>query len=257
MMDLEPCVLSERRGPLVVITLNRPSRRNGITVEMCQQLYEALLPVPASDARVVVLRGAGDDFSVGADLTAGAPTQTPTFEHLGPAYHASTLLHTMPQVTIAAIDGGCAGAALGWACACDFRFASDRAKFATAFLKVGVSGDMGLVWSLQRLVGGSRARELLFFPEKIGADEALALGLVTRIFAAADLHDAVLALAETLGAHHPFPLRMMKANILSAERMDIGEYIEVESARHLHVAAGPSLREGIEDFVRGRVDKPD
>jgi 2-(1,2-epoxy-1,2-dihydrophenyl)acetyl-CoA isomerase len=256
MTDLEPCVLSERQGPLLIITLNRPSRRNGITVEMCQQLYEALLPVPASDARVVVLRGAGDDFSVGADLTAGVPTQTPALEHLGPAYHASTLLHTMPQVTIAAIDGGCAGAAFGWACACDFRFASDRAKFATAFLKVGVSGDMGLVWSLQRLVGGSRARELLFFPEKIGADEALALGLISRIFAAADLHEAVLALAETLGAHHPFPLRMMKANILSAERMDIAEYIEVESARHLHVAAGPSLREGIEDFVRGRVDEP-
>jgi 2-(1,2-epoxy-1,2-dihydrophenyl)acetyl-CoA isomerase len=254
MTDLEPCVLSERRGPVLIITLNRPGRRNGITVDMCQQLHQALLPVPASDVRVVVLRGAGDDFSVGADLTGGEPTETPSLEQLGPAYHASTLLHSMPQVTIAAIDGGCAGAALGWACACDFRFASDRAKFATAFLKVGVSGDMGLVWSLQRLVGGSRARELLFFPEKIAADEALAMGLVTRVFASVDLHAEVLALAGTLGDHHPFPLRTMKANILSAERMDIGEYIEVESARHLHVAASPSLRQGIEAFVRARAD---
>jgi 2-(1,2-epoxy-1,2-dihydrophenyl)acetyl-CoA isomerase len=214
MTDPEPCVLSERRGDVLVITLNRPGRRNGVTVEMCEQLYETLLPLPASDVRVVILRGAGDDFSVGADLTGGEPAQPPSFEQLGPTYHSSTLLHTMPQVTIAAIDGGCAGAALGWACACDFRFASDRAKFATAFLKVGVSGDMGLVWSLQRLVGGPRARELLFFPEKIAAEEALALGLVTRIYASRDLHDEVLASAETLGGQHPFPLRMLKANIL-------------------------------------------
>ena len=254
MTGVEPTVLSERREGVLVVTLNRPDRRNGVTTEMCRQLYDILLPVPASDARVVVLRGAGNDFSVGADLTGSGSTELPSFEQLGPTYHASTLLHTMPQVTIAAIDGGCAGAALGWACACDFRFASERAKFATAFLKVGVSGDMGLVWSLLRLVGGARARELLLFPEKISADEALALGLVTRIFGSDQLHDEVLTLAETLAGHQPFPLRMMKANILSAERMDMEEYIEVESARHLHVASSPSMREGIDAFVKGRAD---
>jgi 2-(1,2-epoxy-1,2-dihydrophenyl)acetyl-CoA isomerase len=257
MPDAEPCVLTERRGAVLIVTLNRPGRRNGITVEMCQQLFEVLAAVPSTDARVVVLRGAGDDFSVGADLTGGAPTEAPSFEQLGPTYHASTLLHTMPQVTIAAVDGGCAGAALGWACACDFRFASDRAKFATAFLKVGVAGDMGLAWSLPRLVGGSRARELLFFPEKIGALEALEIGLITRVFEPETLHDEVLALAETLAGHHPFPLRMMKANLLSAERMDLEEYIEVESARHLHVAAGSSLRQGITAFLDGRAGPAD
>ncbi len=256
MTDVEPCVLTERRGAVLIVTLNRPGRRNGITTEMCQQLYDVLREVPASDAQVVVLRGAGNDFSVGADLTAHGSTGLPSFEQLRPTYHAATLLHTMPQVTIASIDGGCAGAALGWACACDFRFASDRAKFATAFLKVGVSGDMGLVWSLPRLVGAARARELLLFPEKISADEALALGLVTRTFEAGDLHDRVLTLAETLAGNHPFPLRMMKANILSAERMDMEEYIEVESARHLHVAASPSMRAGIDAFVKGRADPP-
>jgi 2-(1,2-epoxy-1,2-dihydrophenyl)acetyl-CoA isomerase len=158
----------------------------------------------------------------------------------------------MPQVTIAAIDGGCAGAAMGWACACDFRFASDRAKFATGFLKVGVSGDMGLVWSLVRLVGAGRARELLLFPEKLTAQDALDFGIVTRLFPADTLHDEVLELADELTAYHPFALRMIKANLLSAERLDFDEYIEVESARHLHTAASPSMREGIEAFARGR-----
>jgi 2-(1,2-epoxy-1,2-dihydrophenyl)acetyl-CoA isomerase len=257
MTDPEPSVLSERRGAVRIITLNRPDRRNGVTVEMCRQLYEALLPIPTSDARVVVLRGAGDHFSVGADLTNGGSSGTPSLEQLGPTYHASTLLHTMPQVTIAAIDGGCAGAALGWAGACDFRFASDRARFATGFLKVGVSGDMGLVWSLQRLVGGPRARELLFFGEKFSAPDALEIGLVTRLFKSGTLHDEVLALAEELASHDAFALRLMKANILSAERMDLEEYIEIESARHLHVAASPSLRRGMEAFVRSRAGKTD
>jgi 2-(1,2-epoxy-1,2-dihydrophenyl)acetyl-CoA isomerase len=235
-----------------IVTLSRPGRRNGVTIEMCEELYSALRPVAESDARVVVLRGAGDDFSVGADLTGGGSPTLPTLERLGPVYHASTLLHTMPQVTIAAIDGGCAGAAMGWACACDFRFASERARFATGFLKVGVSGDMGLVWSLERLVGAARARELLFFPEKVTASEALAYGLVTRLFPVGSLHEEVLELADELAGHHPFPLRMMKANVLSAERMDLEEYIEVESARHLHVTASPSLRAGVEAFARAK-----
>lgn len=264
----EPTVLVERRGAVAVVTLNRPGRRNGVTAEMCEQLYEALRPLSDSDTRVVVLRGAGDDFSVGADLTGGdaagpsgelgdsAPAGPPSLERLGPVYHAATLLHTMPQVTIAAVDGGCAGAGMGWACACDFRFAADRARIATGFLKVGASGDMGLVWSLVRIVGGARARELLFFPDKLTAQDALTLGLVTRLFPAEVLHDEVLALADDLAGRHPFPLRMMKANVLSAERMDLGEYIEIESARHLHVAASPSLREGIEAFARARSRGP-
>jgi 2-(1,2-epoxy-1,2-dihydrophenyl)acetyl-CoA isomerase len=256
MTDLEPSVVVEHRGAVVIVTLQRPGRRNGVTVEMCDELFKVLRPIAAGDGRVVVLRGSGEDFSVGADLTGGTTSGSPTLEQLGPVYHASTLLHSMPQITIAAVDGGCAGAAMGWACACDFRFASDRAKFATGFLKVGVSGDMGLVWSLVRIVGAARARELLFFGEKLTARDALAYGLVTRLFPAATLHADVLALAEELAGHHPFPLRMMKANVLSAERMDIEEYIEVESARHLHVAASPSLREGIDRFARARADKP-
>jgi 2-(1,2-epoxy-1,2-dihydrophenyl)acetyl-CoA isomerase len=246
-------VLVEHDGAIVTLTLNRPERRNGVTIEMCMELHQALQQLPDSDARVVVLRGAGDDFSVGADLTAGvAASAAPTLEQMGAVYHAATLLHAMPQITIAAIDGGCAGAAMGWACACDFRFASDRARFATGFLKVGVSGDMGLAWSLVRIVGAARARELLFFGEKITAEDALAFGLVTRVFPAVRLHDEVRTLARELAHRAAFPLRMMKANILSAERMDLEEYIDVESARHLHTTAGSAFREGVETFTRSR-----
>jgi len=242
MPDDQPTVLTERDGAIATITLNRPDRRNGVTVEMCSALYDTVLEVAASDARVLILRGAGSHFCVGADIGGHAPgTEPPGLDDLGMIHHASTLLHTMPQVSIAAIDGGCAGAGLGWAAACDFRFASDAARFNTAFLDVGVSGDMGLAWSLTRIVGGSRAREMLFFPEKFGAASALEFGLVSRVFPQTSLHNDVLALAQQLAARDPFALRMMKANMISADEPGIARFIDIETARHLHVTSRPDM----------------
>ena len=251
MPDDQPTVLTERDGAIATITLNRPDRRNGVTVEMCSALYDTVLEVAASDARVLILRGAGSHFCVGADIGGHAPgTEPPGLDDLGMIHHASTLLHTMPQVSIAAIDGGCAGAGLGWAAACDFRFASDGARFNTAFLEVGVSGDMGLAWSLSRIVGGGRARELLFFPEKFGADRALEFGLVTRVFAQGALHEEVLTLARQLAARDPFALRMMKANMVSAEEPDLGKFIDIETARHLHVTSRPDMAQRMAEAHR-------
>ena len=251
MPDDQPAVLTSREGAVALVTLNRPERRNGVTVPMCAALYDVLRDVAASDARVVILRGAGDHFCVGADMGGPASGATPPgLEDLGMIHHASTLLHTMPQISIAAIDGGCAGAGMGWAAACDFRFASDTARFNTAFLEVGVSGDMGLAWSLSRIVGGGRAREMLFFPEKFGADRALEIGLVTRVFAQDALHEEVLTLARQLAARDPFALRMMKANMVSAEEPDLAKFIDIETARHLHVTSRPDMAQRMAEAHR-------
>ena len=243
MSDTGQTVLVERDGPVTVITLNRPERRNALNVRMCRELYAATRQVAASDARVVILRGAGTDFCVGADIvgSGGEGSSPPTLEDLGPIHHAATLLHTMPQVTIAAIDGGCAGAGLGWATACDFRFATLEARFSTAFLNVGVSGDMGLEWFLLRIVGPARAREMLFFPEKLDGQQALEIDLVTRLLPRETLHEEVRALAEQLCAREPFALKMMKANCISAEELAIGEFIDIETARQIHCTNRPDL----------------
>lgn len=232
-------VLVDREGAVTTVTLNRPDRRNAVDIELCERLYGALREVAATDSRVVVLRGAGNDFCVGADLKGSdGNAGDPSFERLEPVYHAATLLHEMPQVTIAAIDGGCAGAGLGWACACDFRFASEQAMFSTAFLNVGVSGDMGLAWTLTRIAGAARARELLLFPEKFGALAAREHGLVSRIFGREALHSEALGLARALEARNPLALRLHKANLVSAEKLDFAQYVDVESARHLHSTGG-------------------
>ena len=252
-------VLVEERDRGTTVTLNRPERRNGLSAGLCNALYANLLKIAETSAQVVVLRGAGRDFCVGADLSPAAAEEQGAAPpaRISKAYAIPGLLHALPQVTIAAIDGGCAGAGLGWASACDMRFASTRAKFATAFIKVGASGDMGLAWSLMRLVGAARARELLYFSDKFDAAQALNWGLVTRVFDADMLFTATLDAAATLAGYPAEALRAMKTNILSAEELALRSYVEIETARHLHLASGPELREGFAAFrARQQGDAP-
>ncbi len=250
-------VLIERKDALAIITLNRPERRNGVTLGLCLGLYNALIEIAASEARVVILRGAGNDFCVGADMAGAgdeeAVARPSGFDDQGPIYEASLLLHTMPQVTIAAIDGGCAGAGMGWAAACDFRWGTPEARFSTAFLNVAASGDMGLIWSLNRILGGARAREMLFFPGKLTGEDALALGFVTRLYPRESLHEEAEKLAQQLCDRDALALRLMKANAVSAETLPLADYIAIETARHLRCAERPDFAERMAElFAKSR-----
>jgi len=158
----------------------------------------------------------------------------------------------MPQVTIAAIDGGCAGAGLGWAAACDLRFASDRARFSTAFLDVGVAGDMGAAWVIQQAVGASRARELFLFPAKFDAATALSYGLVTRVVPAEGLLDEAELVSKSR-----YALSMVKANFISAERLSLADFIDVEAARHIHLIQSPESAAAFAEYAaRSRLGQP-
>ena len=254
-MSDAPTVLVAREGAIATVTLNRPERRNGLAGDMLARLYQTLGDIAADTTiRVVILRGAGEHFCVGADIKAfpdGVKGRT-DFATVSRLYHVSTLLHEMPQVTIAASDGSCAGAGIGWAAACDFRFCSDRAVFATACLTVGVAGDMGTAWSLAQAVGISQARELMFFPEKLTPERALALGLVTRVYPAHVLHDEVRCAAEELADRSPLALSTMKANFLSVERsQSLRDYVDIEGARHTHVVQSDATAEAFRAFAKG------
>ena len=147
-------------GGLARLTLDRPEAMNGMTNQMVREACDALeLAAADPTVRVLVLTGAGSAFCPGADLkhfTGGGSDERLTARE----FQVTTLLHEIPAVTVAAINGACAGAGLGWALACDLRFMTARAKLNTAFLDVAVAGDMGIPWSLPRLIGASRAREL-------------------------------------------------------------------------------------------------
>src|SRR4029079_10716739 len=122
----------------------------------------------------------------------------------------SGLLHALPKVTIAAINGPCAGAGLGIALACDLRLAADSAKLTTAFARVGFSGDFGITWPLVRTLGEAKAKELLFLSDVLTAQQALELGLLNRVLPAAELMTTALQMAARIARGPRVAYRYMK-----------------------------------------------
>jgi 2-(1,2-epoxy-1,2-dihydrophenyl)acetyl-CoA isomerase len=249
-------ILFEKSGPVATITMNRPEHMNGMTNRMLVETGEALRDAAADpDLRVLVLTGAGRAFCPGADLQ-GVASGSGSDAVLRPEhFQVPVKLHEMPLVTIAAINGACAGAGLGWACACDMRIAARSAKFNTAFLDVGVAGDMGGPWTLSRLVGPAKARELYFLPDKFSADDALRAGLVSRVVEDEELPAEVDLLVGRLTAAAPLALRALKMNFVDAERMDFSSFVGVETERHMRMFTTQDTREAFAAKVERRAPR--
>ena len=254
MADYET-VLYEVDGSLATVTMNRPDRLNSITNTLMRELYECLTEVAFDDrVRVVQFTGAGRGFCPGADLKASTSgeRQEPSRREY---FQITSLLHEMPKVTIAAINGACAGAGFGWACACDLRYATASAVFNSAFLGVAISGDMAGPWLLPRIVGATKARELFFLPGKFGADEAERIGLVAKTFPDETFRDEVGAIVQRLAASAPLAIGEMKKNFVNAENMTLRDYIELETERHSRTGASADTREAFLAFVEKREAK--
>jgi 2-(1,2-epoxy-1,2-dihydrophenyl)acetyl-CoA isomerase len=237
------------RDRVAYVRLNRPEQRNTVTAELMQDVYDALgMLADRADVSIVVLTGNGPTFSPGADLQR-EPGQAPALPSRD-AYTCAALLHEMPQITVAAVNGGCAGAGFALASACDLRVASDAARFSVAFIDVGVSGEMGTAWTLSRIVGPARARELYLIPRKFTAEEALELGFVSRVFAADSFQPSMAKFAEELAGHDPAVLRDIKANLIDADRLPLRDFIEVETQRHLSRFSADAASETFARFTR-------
>ena len=250
-------ILFEAKDGIGTLTLNRPERLNAMTNRMVRETTEALREI-ARDAsvRVLVLTGAGRGFCPGADLNHFTSGASRTDETIGERdFEAALLLHEMPQVTLAAINGACAGAGFGWACACDLRLAAESATLNSAFLRVASAGDMAGPWTLPRIVGAAKARELYFLPAKFGAAEALRIGLVSRVFADAAFRAEIAAIAQELVSASPAALRTMKANFVDAEKTGLAEFVALESKRHLEVTSGEDSKEAFRAFVEKRAPR--
>ena len=247
-----------RDGALVSVVMSRPQARNSINSRMMIDLYTALSEAANDDeARVVVLRGDGRDFCPGADIghyASGGDQTTAADEprHGIREFDISVLLHEMKAVTIAAIRGGCAGAGFGWASACDLRVADESAKFNVAFLDVGVAGDMGVPWTLPRIVGAAKARELCLFPGKFGAAEALEMGLISRLWAGDTFEGELAGLTARLTGAAPIALSMLKQNFVSAEKMGFANYIALESERHTRIFRTEDTAEAFKAYAQKR-----
>src|ERR1700690_326236 len=199
-------VLQDLDHGLLTITMNRPDRRNALNPDMTRALVEAARRAQDDpEVRAVLLKGAGGTFCVGGDVKSMAAGRAPlSFEtktaNLRRGMEVSRILHEMPKPVVAQLDGAAAGAGLSIALACDLRVASASAKITTAFAKVGLSGDYGGTYFLTHLLGSAKARELYLTSPVLTAQEALALGIVTRVVsgaeAAAAAHELAMSLAE-------------------------------------------------------------
>ena len=209
------------------ITLNRPKRLNAINREMGELAIQyAMQAAKDPEVGAVVLTGEGRAFCAGGDVQSmaegsGKPkTMEESVDGLRAGQELCWLLHSMPKITIAAVNGFALGAGLGIALSCDLRIASDKAKFGSAYAKVGLGGDYGTTWQLTQLVGEAKAKELMILSDMIDAAEAHRSGLVNRVVEHNSLTQCVSKMASTIGNGPLTSCRYIKGNINLAVRSD-------------------------------------
>jgi 2-(1,2-epoxy-1,2-dihydrophenyl)acetyl-CoA isomerase len=245
----------DHAGAVVTVTLNRPERLNALDLEHVVALRDELRGLAADDrVRVVVLTGAGRGFCAGGDVTAmtgdGESAAASEPVDLRAIMEVSELLHGMSAITVAAVNGPCAGAGLSFACACDLRYAARSAVFVSAFLRVGSSGDHGSAWVLTRAVGPAKARELLLLGDRITADEAHRIGLVSAVVDDGALRDRVDAIAATLAGMPPNAARLMKQNLDDALTLPLASYLDAETERFAQCSGSPEAVGAAKAFLR-------
>ena len=246
-------VLYEVRGPLALITLNRPSKRNAISLGTLEELHQAVTLAEHNDAvRVLAFTGAGDKaFASGSDLA--------EVEHrdlkkaLEPIVQGlAERLERLPKPTIAAINGLCYGGGLEVALGCDVRVASETAAFATPEGKLGIIPGGGATQRLPRIVGRGWGMHMLLMGEPIDARQALAIGLVTKLTAPEALLDEVQAMAEHLATFAPFVPRFMKAMVHSGMEASLVAGLALEKFAQGALCETEDKKEGLRAFLEKR-----
>jgi len=230
--------LTYPRPDIAVLTLNRPEKLNALSYELVEDLHAALGSVAGNnECRAVVLTGAGRGFCSGLDLTAPNPTEASggtEFPRSGMRWQEriaelTARIHRLRQPVIAAVNGPAYGGGFGIALACDIRIASESARFCTQLIKLGFGGcDIGVSYTLPRIIGAGPAFDLILTARAVDADEALRLGLVSRLVGESSALDEALAIAETLCGYGKFGVESTK-QVLWAN-LDASS---LESALHL------------------------
>lgn len=234
-------LIVERDAGLVTLTLNRPETKNAINGVMWDELDEVLREVALNgDDRALMITGAGDHFSAGADLAGGGfssrdpGVQRPLVESMRAMGDIMLRLHRLPKPTLARVDGVAVGVGLGLALNCDLIVASDRARFIEIFPKRGLALDGGNSWSLPRMVGLHKAKELAFFGDEVSGSDAAAMGLVNRVVPVEQLDAAAGEWARRLAQGPSLALGLSKRMLNSSMETSFEQCIE-EEARCQHI----------------------
>ena len=246
-----------RRGRLGVVTLERPQMLNALTMTMIAAIEEAARAAEADpDVAAICITGAGRGFCAGGDVKTMGERSGAGFEPRARGIQNSNkipmLMRSIPKTVIAMVNGAAVGAGLSMALAADLRVAGKSAKFGTGFLKIGLSGDWGGTWTLTRLVGTAKARELYLLGDTIGADEALACGIVNRVAEDADLRDTTMALARRIAAMPQVAAGYVKRNLFAAETGDFQTSLDLEAFHQARCSQTEDHREAVAAFKEKR-----
>jgi enoyl-CoA hydratase len=249
-------ILFEVRGFVGLVTIDRPDRRNALNGDLCAEFRDVIVAHP--ELRAVVVTGAGSAFCAGADLVtrfepADASPDSPVVDTFRPAFEE--LLDAIvdhPAPVIAAVNGAAMGAGMQLAVACDIRVAGPSARFAIPGGKLGVHLSPRNIWRLAMLIGQGAARDFLIAGRTAGVDEAVAMGIVQRVYD--DPVGAALTIAEEIAASAPLTMRGHKRSLnLVAEAQWLSEDARAEIARLEADAFGSEdLREGVAAFAEKR-----
>ena len=236
----------ERDGPVTVLRMTLEPKRNALVTDLRDALIAAVEGEMASAAcRAIVLTGSGASFCAGGDLDT-LPDHDPLAvrARMQRGQHLIRLLATGPKPVIAAVNGPAHGAGLSIAAACDLVIAADAARFGAVFMKVGLMGDLGLLWSLPNRVGLSMTKRLLYGGEVLDADAAFAAGLADQRVADDQLLPAAIAAAQRLAQAAPVALALTKAALARSTGS-----LEAALAAELD---GQTLLFSTDDYLEGR-----
>lgn len=244
-------LIVERAEGVVTVTLNRPHRKNGITWPLIEDLIGVLEEIAVrSDDRAVVVTGADGAFCSGMDLSESvAPDEFRFMRRVG---HAVTLLHELPKPTIAKVVGPAVGFGCNLALACDLVVAGEGAVFCEIFADRGLSLDGGGSWSLPRLVGLAKAKELVYFSAKVSGTEAHELGLVNRVVPDDKVDAFVADWASRLADGPTLALSMIKKALNTASETSFTQAIEQESLAQALNFNSVEAKEGMRAFLQRR-----
>ena len=238
------------------IALNRPESKNGLTEDLNQQIITALEGATTdANIRCVVLTGKGGNFCSGLDLKAAAARGS--FDNLEEPmrkyFHGMIrAVRRIPKPVIALMDGAAVGYGADLAFACDIRLGTERTRIGEVFVKRGLMPDGGGTFSLPRLVGVAKALELMFTGDLVMADEALRLGLVTRLFASAEAEAATWAYAKKIAAGPPLVHAEIKKAVYGALEGTFEEALENEVTGQMKLLKSNDFFEGVSAFFQNR-----
>lgn len=266
-------IIDEVEPGIVVLTIDRPDRRNALGPEVLAELHEAFDDIAGDPAlRVVVLTGAGEGFSAGADMKGGDANEGVDNTPIGSVFvkaqgqiprtfasqeHMASLfekIHRLRQPVIAAVNGAAVGGGFALALACDLRYAAASARFGAVFIKRGVSNcDMGTSYFLPRLVGASRAAELMLTGRVFDAEEAEDLGLVLEVVPDGEVVDRALAAARLIAENGPLAVWMTKEVMWQTiDSPSLRHALDLENRTQIMCSATGELTEAFAAFREGR-----